>query len=338
MTIHSKIAETGTVICNLDLNENSSEVDALRQEQIMIEMGDYGEVVVSRIIAPGMCILETKFSLEKKVTDHFNVKGEHIQIHLAFEGNCQVKGIVVNGVLQIDNGFGRVSFQKQTNLQAVMSPVEDVRFLSIFMTRDYYLGLLKNETWTQGDVFYQDIMSRRYLKLNHGAFVIKHQTLALIAQIFDKDHPGAHYPHRMTFVDMKLKEMFFLFHMQYRYENAALHNFDTETLSALQKAKAILTANAYNALTIKELSRHVSLNEQKLKQGFKALFNTTIHGYVFDIRMKEARRLVLNPNYSINQISEELGYKSTSHFISAFKKFYGQTPKQSAMHKMSLTK
>ncbi|MCC9137549.1 AraC family transcriptional regulator [Pontibacter silvestris] len=45
--------------------------------------------------------------------------------------------------------------------------------------------------------------------------------------------------------------------------------------------------------------------------------------------MEKARKILLE-KFPLNDVSAELGYKSVSHFIAAFKK-YGTTPKQYIM-------
>ena len=338
MKIHSRIKETGSDICRLNVNHTVPGENAVFQNDIFVNMAEYGKAWGSQIFSAGLCILEINYQLIKKVTDSFIIDGDHIQLSLFFEGDSKILGMDTNMPFPLDAGLVRVNFQEHTDMDFTMLPQEHLRYITIIISRDYYLDLLKNESWAMSDVFHEDVVTRRYMHFNNGAFVISHQIQALLSQIFDQDHPGASGPYRTTFIEMKLREMFFLFHLQYREDGLVLHNFDTETLSALQKAKAVLASNPANPLTIRELSRYVSLNEQKLKQGFKALYGTTIYGYIFDTRMKEAGRLVHDPNYSINQVSSDLGYKSTSHFISAFKKYYGQTPRQASIQKLLLNR
>mgnify|MGYP001762733309 FL=1 len=101
----------------------------------------------------------------------------------------------------------------------------------------------------------------------------------------------------------------------------------------LESAKAYLVTHCTNPPTIKQLSRIVSLNEFKLKTGFKDKFGSTIHDYITKIRMQRAKKMIID-NQPVNDVSSQLGYKSVSHFITSFKKFYGVTPKQSMLSKV----
>ena len=67
---------------------------------------------------------------------------------------------------------------------------------------------------------------------------------------------------------------------------------------------------------------------KKLKEGFKELYGDTIYAYLLDHKMEEARRMLNSQKYNVNEVGLKLGYSTASHFISAFKKQYGTTPKK----------
>lgn len=95
----------------------------------------------------------------------------------------------------------------------------------------------------------------------------------------------------------------------------------------LIEAKELLSHQLDNPPTIIELSKLIGLNEYKLKRGFKELFGTTIFGYIHDMRMSLAKRLLLGTDKSAKEIAYETGYSSPQHFSNAFKKKFGLTPK-----------
>lgn len=94
----------------------------------------------------------------------------------------------------------------------------------------------------------------------------------------------------------------------------------------LIEAKELLTAKMDNPPTIVELSKLIGLNEYKLKKGFKALFGTTIFGYIHQYRMSLAKRLLLGTDKTVKEIAYEAGYGSPQHFSSSFKKEFGIAP------------
>lgn len=64
----------------------------------------------------------------------------------------------------------------------------------------------------------------------------------------------------------------------------------------------------------------------KLKSGFKQLFNTTVFGHLRTVRMQEPRRLLLEENMYVNEVTDKVGYKYPHHFTAAFKKEFHMTP------------
>ncbi|WP_437918671.1 helix-turn-helix domain-containing protein [Sphingobacterium sp. LRF_L2] len=79
-------------------------------------------------------------------------------------------------------------------------------------------------------------------------------------------------------------------------------------------------------MTIIELSRHVGVNQTKLKSGFREMFGTSVFGYLQEIKMHHAKQALLDTDISIQEIGYKLGYQNTSNFSIAFKKFHGCSP------------
>jgi AraC-like DNA-binding protein len=78
--------------------------------------------------------------------------------------------------------------------------------------------------------------------------------------------------------------------------------------------------------SITGLARMTGINQMKLKNGFKELFDTTVFGYLSDVRMQEARRLLLDEKLYVNEVADRIGYKHAHHFAIAFQKKFGILP------------
>lgn len=79
---------------------------------------------------------------------------------------------------------------------------------------------------------------------------------------------------------------------------------------------------------MKELSKQHGLNEYQLKVGFKEIYGSTVYGYVMDAKLQKSRLLLDSGRYSVNEVAFQIGYQNPSHFIAAFKKKFGTTPKK----------
>ena len=103
---------------------------------------------------------------------------------------------------------------------------------------------------------------------------------------------------------------------------------DEVNVSKLKKAKDLIIANMAEPPSLKELAQNVDLSLKKLKEGFKQIYGDTVYGFLFDYKMEVARKLLESGDYNVNEVGLKVGYSTSSHFISAFKKKFGTTPKK----------
>ena len=106
---------------------------------------------------------------------------------------------------------------------------------------------------------------------------------------------------------------------------------DEENVRKIRKAKEIILNQMTEPPTLQGLASEIGLNIKKLKEGFKQIYGDTVFGYLLDFKMNEAKSMLDTKQYNINEISIKLGYSTSSHFISAFKKKFGTTPKKYLM-------
>ena len=106
---------------------------------------------------------------------------------------------------------------------------------------------------------------------------------------------------------------------------------DEEETMKIKQAKDILLKNMAEPPTLQQLADEVGLNIKKLKQGFKQIYGDTAYGFLFDYKMEYARKLLDSGTYNVNEVGNRIGYSTASHFIAAFKKKFGTTPKKYLM-------
>lgn len=98
-------------------------------------------------------------------------------------------------------------------------------------------------------------------------------------------------------------------------------------LIKIESARDILIKNLRSAPTIEELARQVGVNRQKLKSGFKLLYDSTINSYLREERLETASLLLLSGK-SVVEASNTVGYINQSHFTRRFKEKYNVLPKE----------
>ncbi|MFD2553977.1 helix-turn-helix transcriptional regulator [Sphingobacterium tabacisoli] len=91
-------------------------------------------------------------------------------------------------------------------------------------------------------------------------------------------------------------------------------------------AKNLIHRDLSKNYTISELAKHVGTNEQYLKKHFKQYFGKTVMNYITEKKMEHAKELILTGDYRISDVAQMTGYKHSTHFTSAFKKYFGFIP------------
>ncbi|MFC5047585.1 helix-turn-helix transcriptional regulator [Aquimarina hainanensis] len=103
---------------------------------------------------------------------------------------------------------------------------------------------------------------------------------------------------------------------------------DEENVLKIRKAKEIIIARMAEPPTLQELSNEIGLSLKKLKDGFKQIYGEPVYSFLFDYKMEMARKLLASGSYNVNEVGLKVGYSTASHFIAAFKKKFGTTPKK----------
>lgn len=103
---------------------------------------------------------------------------------------------------------------------------------------------------------------------------------------------------------------------------------DEENVEKIRLSKKILLERMTNPPSLKELSLEIALSEYKLKEGFKSIYGKTVFQFLNDYRLDTARHLLDQDKLKVNDVAYSIGYTNPSHFITAFKKKFGVTPKK----------
>jgi AraC-like DNA-binding protein len=81
-----------------------------------------------------------------------------------------------------------------------------------------------------------------------------------------------------------------------------------------------------------ELAERVFLSHTGLIWKFRQELNTTPSNYLYLLRMRYARFLLLDYSYSVSEISEMCGYQNPYYFTNAFRKYSGMSPTKFRNH------
>lgn len=98
--------------------------------------------------------------------------------------------------------------------------------------------------------------------------------------------------------------------------------------SYVERAKTYILNNTDKLLTVKDVSRYISLNPEYFTRLFKRETGYNIKDYIIQCKVTVAKDLLINSNLPISMVALELGYGNFSHFTQMFRRAEGVTPKE----------
>jgi AraC family transcriptional activator of pyochelin receptor len=160
-----------------------------------------------------------------------------------------------------------------------------------------------------------------FLREKHQA-VTSEITLA-IQSILQCDYTGTL---KRMYLDSKVPELLLLSLKNISGNSEIFIKLNTIDIKKLYVAREYILTHLENPCSIRQLAHEVGLNDFKLKNGFKQLFNNTVFGIAHDERLQKARILLLETTSTVLEISVQIGYKNLSNFTAAFKNKFGYPP------------
>ncbi|ODU06050.1 MAG: AraC family transcriptional regulator [Pseudonocardia sp. SCN 72-86] len=80
-------------------------------------------------------------------------------------------------------------------------------------------------------------------------------------------------------------------------------------------------------LSVSDLAERAFMSPSAFSHLFRDVAGKSPYQFIKEMRLNKARELLIENEASITQISKNVGYRSTSHFINEFRDRYGMTPR-----------
>ena len=90
--------------------------------------------------------------------------------------------------------------------------------------------------------------------------------------------------------------------------------------------KDYLYTNYHIAINRESVAKDLRINESYISKLFKVYSNESFNAFLKRLRMEHAARLLTESRSTIDEITFNCGFGSTTYFIKAFKAFYGISP------------
>jgi len=269
-----------------------------------------------------------RFQNDSDETQHFEkqVKTGLIQFHFNVKGRG--KFIFNNGnyALDLNEEKSLLLYNPQKELPLHLEVAPKSWIISVLISIKKFHALFSSDA-ENIPFLSSDNLERKY----YGEEDISPSMAIVLNQIF-------HYNQNSSIKNLYLKgkgyELLSLYFNRNEDPNAEHCPFliDEENVSKIKRAKEIIISRMSEPPGLQELADEVGLNLKKLKVGFKQIYGDSVYSYLFDYKMEYARRLLDSGSHNVNEVGLKIGYSTASHFIAAFKKKYGTTPKKYLMN------
>ncbi len=154
-----------------------------------------------------------------------------------------------------------------------------------------------------------------------------HGISILMKQLFDElEHQYTGY---MNQVELLLAQLLIYLVRNYEQRSESSGHFAPTNL---YDSKSVIIEEyflyEYATLSLETLADRLKLSTRQTQRLLKEYYGKSFQQKKAEARMSAAGMLLQERERSISSIAEALGYSSTEHFSSAFRKYYGVSPRQ----------
>ncbi len=248
-----------------------------------------------------------------------------IQLHFCIKGHSKFLFNDGNYIFDVRDQHSILLYNPQRELPINLNIHPNSVLVSVLISIEKFHSLFSKEA-NYIPFLSEDNINKKY----YDDVEIKPTTLIVLQQILNS---GVNSSMKNLYLKGKLYELLSL-HFQGDDSNLAEYCpflVDEQNVQKIRRAKEIVIANMAEPPSLQDLANQIGLNIKKLKEGFKQIYGDTVYGFLLDYKMEHARRLLESNQMNVNEVGLKVGYSTASHFIAAFKKKFGITPKKYVM-------
>ncbi|WP_010518827.1 AraC family transcriptional regulator [Croceivirga radicis] len=281
-------------------------------------MGSYDQVFVE----PGFYVLKIQNDTDAAKEIYHELDSSYIQFHFSLKGSGQFLFNQGNYRLNVSEENSLLLYNTQKDLPIHLSLQPDSWVFSVIMSIQKFHSLFSQDA--NAIPFLSESFSE---KKYYAQEMLTPGMAVVLSQLMNYNlHPSI----KRLYIKGKVYELIALYFN--RTEDADLEQCpflaDEDNVRKIKKAKDIILERMVEPPTLQELSDGIDLSLKKLKEGFKQIYGDSVYGFLLDHKMDLARQMLESGKHNVNEVGLKVGYSTASHFIAAFKKKYGTTPKK----------
>lgn len=273
----------------------------------------------------GILILKFQNETAKNQIFKRDVSAHFIQFHFCVKGSASFSFNDGNYRLPIPEEMSLLLYNPQRDLPIEISVNSHSWIISVLLPIKKFHGLFSKEA-NYITFLSDENKNRKYYK---DAHISPSMSIVLNQMVNYNLHPMI----RPLYFKGKAYELLSLYFNRPADANIEQCPFlvDEDNVAKIKRAKEIIISRLTEPPTLQELADEINLSLNRLKSGFKQIYGEPVFTFLFDYKMDYARQLLASGSHNVNEVGLSVGYSTASHFISAFKKKFGTTPKKYLM-------
>jgi len=255
----------------------------------------------------------------------FNISNDYIQFHFCLKGASKFLFNEGSYVLNVQNENSILLYNPDKELPINLLLDSNSQVLSILISIKKFHSLFSDESDQISFLNNDNIGNKLYKEKKIGPMIA-----IILNQMYQQSLNLSMYK---LFLRGKIFELMSLYFSKDKEMDIEQCPFlaDDNNIKKIKKAKQIVISRMIEPPTLVELAKEVDISLKKLKQGFKQVYGSSVFAFLIDYKMQVSKRLLSSGNYNVNEVALKVGYSTATHFINAFKKKFGTTPKKYLM-------
>lgn len=276
-----------------------------------------------QISTNGLFILYSEMTVDKPSRIVTEVIGEAVACQFIFSSKNSSRQLMKSG--KPSRSRHNIRYISSAHESHEVKPGIDYVYFLVVLSKDYYLHLFDLHS-PLNERFVREMGKGIYTSFAEQDLFVTPEMRRSIDDIRSCKQDGEL---KRMYTDSRVLELImYQLEQLSSYTDEEKYVFKDEDISKLEEAREILEREYINPPTQKQLSKMIFLNEFKLRSGFKKYYGTTIYDFITGLRMKQARKLIVEQRKNMYEVGTMIGFKHQGSFTHAFKKYYGILPSE----------
>jgi AraC-like DNA-binding protein len=283
-----------------------------------VDSGSNSEIIVDKEIFVAIHQNETN------VLQNFNklVSKDFIQFHFCLKGSCDLVFNEGSYKLSLSKGKSLLLYNPQRTLPINLSNNTNSNVITLLISIKKFHLLFSDEA-----SYITFLSKENILKKYYTEETISPSMSIVLTQLLNFSLNKSVKPLYFKAKTFEILSLYFNTSDEANLEQCPFLVSETN-VNKIKLAKDIIINRLSEPPSLIDLANEIGLSLKKLKEGFKQIYGDSVYSFLIDYKMELARTLLESGDYNVNEVGLKIGYSTSSHFIAAFKKKYGITPKK----------